>query len=848
MIPRRIQLRNFISYRDCSIDFTRLHLAVLSGRNGDGKSALLDALTWALWGKARGSTVDDAIFSGADEMMVELEFEVDGDVFAVLRKRSRAKGSSVSLFQVDSEGRRTTRTGSTSRDTETDLTRLLRMDYDTFCNSAFLAQGRSDEFSRKRPGERKEVFRKVLGLERYQEYSEASKKRASTSQGELTQIRKSNDESASQVQQLPTVLTQLERATQERGALEASVAMLAIDAGQLQQAAGQFEGLVREAKASSERAGEAHSALEAARTRVKSFEQKLAAAEATIANGDRIESDYGRLQLLQREAERWTERLRESSTARQEMTEAAAAIETEKARLTSDLEHISTQVQVGQQQIARIPEIRAALTRLTDESGRLAASQAAALKLEKDAADAGRLAAEAGSQAEHARIEAKELKEKGESLEHTPTCPVCLRPMAPDDVAHVRNEYTEERRRLGVTYHEAKERERGAESAALGALEEAAALRKAGASRERALASELADAQAKSSVASDAEAAAGPLLARGGELQTLLENCTFAAPARARLAAATERLAAANYDEGAHAAATQEIKALAGTDKRYMELGQVRSQIESILATLVHERDAVLVREIQSEEALRAAVTARGAIEEAEDVGPRLAAVSGELVDARFTLAEVTMLAGGLESERTRLIALSKRLAAQRDTEKTLAEEVDVFGALTEGFGPSGVQAMLIDQSLPILEGHANDMLDRMTGGRIHIQFATAKPLKDGRSGDTLDIRISDELGTKDYEMYSGGERFRVDFAIRIGLARLLAQRAGASLPMLIIDEGFGSQDAEGIDRLLEVLNVIRDDFRLILVVTHLEEMKERFPQRIEVTKDPVRGSLVTVR
>jgi exonuclease SbcC len=95
--------------------------------------------------------------------------------------------------------------------------------------------------------------------------------------------------------------------------------------------------------------------------------------------------------------------------------------------------------------------------------------------------------------------------------------------------------------------------------------------------------------------------------------------------------------------------------------------------------------------------------------------------------------------------------------------------------------------------------------------------------------------------------MYSGGEAFRVDFALRIALARLLAERAGATLPTLIIDEGFGTQDAEGIDRLVQAITAVQDEFRLILVVTHIEDLKERFERRIEVTKDHAHGSLARV-
>ena len=85
--------------------------------------------------------------------------------------------------------------------------------------------------------------------------------------------------------------------------------------------------------------------------------------------------------------------------------------------------------------------------------------------------------------------------------------------------------------------------------------------------------------------------------------------------------------------------------------------------------------------------------------------------------------------------------------------------------------------------------------------------------------------------------MYSGGEAFRINFAIRLALSEILAQRAGGRLQTLVIDEGFGSQDSQGRQRLIEAINLIRHDFAKILVITHIEELKDAFPNRIEVEK-----------
>jgi DNA repair protein SbcC/Rad50 len=94
--------------------------------------------------------------------------------------------------------------------------------------------------------------------------------------------------------------------------------------------------------------------------------------------------------------------------------------------------------------------------------------------------------------------------------------------------------------------------------------------------------------------------------------------------------------------------------------------------------------------------------------------------------------------------------------------------------------------------------------------------------------------------------MYSGGESFRINFAIRVALAKLLARRAGAKLQLLVIDEGFGSQDARGRDSLVEAIRSIEDDFATILIITHVSELREIFPTQIMIEKTPS-GSQIAV-
>ncbi len=168
-----------------------------------------------------------------------------------------------------------------------------------------------------------------------------------------------------------------------------------------------------------------------------------------------------------------------------------------------------------------------------------------------------------------------------------------------------------------------------------------------------------------------------------------------------------------------------------------------------------------------------------------------------------------------------------------------MTEEERIYDDLARCFGKKGIQAMLIETALPEIEQEANLLLGRLTENRLSLKLEAEKPKKGGGAEETLDIKIADELGTRDYALFSGGEAFRINFALRLALSRLLARRAGAPLSTLIIDEGFGTQDREGRERLVEAIGSIQQDFEKIIVITHIEEMKDSFPVRVEVTKTP---------
>jgi exonuclease SbcC len=303
------------------------------------------------------------------------------------------------------------------------------------------------------------------------------------------------------------------------------------------------------------------------------------------------------------------------------------------------------------------------------------------------------------------------------------------------------------------------------------------------------------------------------------------------------------RVAEQAFDSHAVTAAEQATRELERWDGEHQALAQAqtrRPEDEAALARAqarVGESDGELARVAEQRTAIEGQLAELGTYRAQQTAVESEAKEAGK---ARDALQERRgSLAHQLEEIATAEVALKEAEAGRKD----LVEESSAYGELALAFGKGGVQALLIEAAIPRLEDEANALLKQMTDGRMSLKLETQRARRTGRGADgsdsveTLDIVIADELGTRNYDMFSGGERFRVDFALRIALSKLLAWRAGAPLPTLFIDEGFGTQDAEGRDRILDVIKAIEDRFERILVITHLDEVKEAFPVRIEVTR-----------
>jgi exonuclease SbcC len=328
------------------------------------------------------------------------------------------------------------------------------------------------------------------------------------------------------------------------------------------------------------------------------------------------------------------------------------------------------------------------------------------------------------------------------------------------------------------------------------------------------------------------------LLAQIAELRRVIDENDFAHAIRQEGKELGDAIAALGYSPDAHTAAREHARDQERWTKEEQQLQLAEQRLEADRA-LLEKADELRARDvIEIERRTREDALLEQELRELPHTKLDADAKAEELRRARMGLQVAQKDLGEKQGYLQRAQKDADQLEKERLNERALAQRQGLFAELSEAFGKKGVQAMLIEWAIPQIEDEANRLLGRMTDNQMHLSFEMQRDTKKGDNVvETLEIKIADSLGTRVYDAFSGGEAMRVNFAVRIALSRLLASRAGARLETLVIDEGFGSLDALGRERMVEAITGVQDDFRRIIVITHIDELKDRFPVQIEVTK-----------
>jgi exonuclease SbcC len=846
MRPLKLTVEGFTAFRtEQVLDLEPLDLFAIVGPTGSGKSSLLDAMTFALYGQV--ARVDDSptsikelVSQGLPWMKVMLEFEVGSDRYRITRRTpSSPTGAAKVLLEriVDGEARQFGPGAERVKEVREAVEGLVGLDYDGFTRSVLLPQGRFAELLTGKAPQRRKLLTDLLDLELFERMSERARRIGHDAERDGARDRSFIDEHLAHA--TAGALSEARRSAAAAGARERELVAVR---GRVEQLAARWDALTREAAAAERLARDAERQLAAVRTAAKDL-----GAVAVRAAGARAALDA-------------------AAQADREARDLAAAA----AEALADVERTSG----PREAIIRVADAAARLPDAERAARDADAAVAFALQrvpaLERVAAERDAAAAAAAVDLERVELALLEAKERLEEARHGDLIAQIASGLRPGDACPIcGTTLADAPAPLGVaTLDAATAAAEAAERArddARGVRE--AALRDADAGRR-----DLEDSAIRTQEAGEraSEARASLRRLRDGVAEVLgapLPTDPVAA-IRTRIDAidrARERSLAA---EGAVAAATERLAEAKTNDADVRaDAGRLAGRLEIDVAAL--EPDPALASDvtavslppmpgsdqvpalIEHAAAVAAALDARvaaatGAAARRETAAAEVLAEASDVVDGsvppsdRFEDLRRAVADAALDAReaRTRSAEVLAQLDADVERRAALEERVSqldarhrVFQALANDLRSNRIIDFLQGEALRILGLAGSEHLSALSGGRYRLEYQ-------GDEFAVIDAENGDER--RSARTLSGGETFLASLSLALALAgqvRSLSVSERAPLESLFLDEGFGTLDPDTLEVVAGAIEQLGGDGRLVGIVTHVKELAERAPVRVEVRR-----------
>ena len=790
----RLRLRNFRQHADTEV-FFRPGLTGIIGPNGAGKSTILEAIAWAVYGAPAARGTNDTIrFNRAGartRVEVELEFGLGGHEFRVVRTLSSAE------VYLDGGAAPVAATlgGATAY-----LQARIGMSREEFFNTYFTGQKELQFLSAMGPAERGRFLSQVLGYERLRRAQDLARTRRNELRHEIKGLR--------------TALGDLDEIVAERLAAEQRVAD-AVAAHRAAREALEDAGLVvrelaprwQRAQATRESFRNLTHAIDTAEREREAARRDVLRAEGELESVARAEAELAplRLQLAELPAvttdcERQAELARKDEK-RKQLVRQLAELDAELKRTLERLEKLEQAPELERQYGEELETLR---TERAGVEAELEEKKTAWLRDRQDAQTKLQTQRDRGAELKEQIRQIEELGPEG-------ACPTCGRPVG-DDYARLLEELQDQWVEVVQDGKWLKNRSDQLQDKPDDVAELERRLR---------LLSEQMDEKARKHTRCKAAV---------DELKTVRAEQAQREERRASLAAEVEAIPS-GYDRAQHDAVEARLRALRETEKRAARLEEAAARRPA------WERDRLdaQVRETAAAERGRVAAEERAALAFSEDAFVALR-TEHEAASERFRAAELraTELRGQINTAEQALQGARHREAEyhqraveieQRELDLRYHEELDL--AFSE------LRAELNAQVRPELSEIASTFLAQLTDGRY-----TSMEID-----DAYNILVLDEGEEK--PVISGGEEDVANLVLRLSLSQMIAERAGHPLSLLILDEVFGSLDVARRDNVVQLLHHLEDRFEQVILITHIEGIRESLDQVLRVEYDERTGTAV---
>lgn len=781
MRPETLQLQGFTAYREMAepVSFSGVDLFALTGPTGAGKSSLIDAMCFALYGKVPrlpANQVEPVISLGRNEARVDFAFTLGGSRYRIVRVVRRQKAGGATTAEARLEGPDLTVAGA---DLVTQAVEsLVGLSFAHFTRCVVLPQGEFAAFLHDQPGNRQKLLKSLLDLGLYERVRQAALVR-----------RQLADSTADTLESLIQDLGQMGPEAEREAAQRVSL----------------LEGLL-------ERVNLFGAEWEDLNASVAELEHRQARLSNDLDLLGAVAAPPGLETLAEKRAgsqDRWK--------AAVDAMEAAARDSEKRTADLSGMRSLSV-VQVLIDGFERRALLAGRLTTGAEVTAVAAASLERA-EQEEEAKSEAMVTAEAAVERHKDAHRAHSLRA---GLAVGAACPVCLQPVdtlpeseTPSETGEVEGALAQARTALDAARKATREarQHHDRSHAQLQALGEQAA------ELDQALeGSDEAATRSEHLAVSEALALAEAASLRGRQTQKDLATARLdldalaASESAARIALDAARLRVAALDPpeaGREDLATDWNSLITWAGTRGVSTRGALEAAAGELALLTEQKAA-------RAEALR---------QDAEGVG---------VVAAPDQIRDATVAALAAVRERHRhVVEQGERLVEYRETGALQKRNSAVAAALARALDAKGFEAWVLEEALHGLIEGANQVLESLAGGQYQLDLVR-------RDFEVIDRRNADQR--RSVRTLSGGETFLVSLALALSLAERIASLSisGATrLDAIFLDEGFGTLDADSLDSVAAVLHELSGGERMVGIVTHVKELAEQMPVRYLVSNGP---------
>jgi exonuclease SbcC len=833
MRPLELRVRNFRSYSGEHVfDFRERTLVGIVGPIGSGKSSILDAVAFALYGRTPriGAATKTLINQRAGDAGVVLRFVVEGEIWEAARS-IRAKGPSKhALYRYAADDPESAPIEKILMEGEVNdrVVQLLGLDFSAFERSVLLAQGRFAEFLQSRPADRDKVLKGVFGHDRIDRMKVLAKERHDDAEGALGKL-------AARLERFDVIK---QRLAENQLALGSAV--------KRKKKLGKATGRMRRLDET----------IQAARSQVESIASRLASLEehskrlpdpdtASRSLADAAATEQRRIDLA-----------KQLDDAQQELTRAEKALaKANAAEEQENLQRATELMAAADPQVKAVVEVDRRIATLSDTVTSAKAGVATANRGLDDAAKARD--ASLGRAVEAAKIldESERALQQGRHADMAATlrmelvveepCPVCAQ-LVEDLPEAVGATHIEELEEVVGAARRTKKDVDSARTKALADLERAKEQAKAAAEKLEASTAQLEAARDDAirvrrdfeETTLQLEKLLGPgdpgenLERRRAEYEALVGGRD---EAQRRTDQIRGRHDQSIRDEQQAGKAIQDLGVrlaeLAGRLQSDIEIGDGAAAVGAALEKL-RRRWAQVVAELNEDLDANRKTQQEAAIARTE-------LLQGlEVVDSLDSaLAVVIDRIEHLEAEVARDREELSLASDLYDEQAKLSDRVELFGRINRDLTDSRFVRFLLDEERARLAELGSEHFQQLSAGRY--RFADDKfAIVDLTAADV--VRRADSL--------SGGETFLASLGLALALAEMVAG-TGGRLDAFFLDEGFGALDPEHLDLAMEGIEQLVADSsdRLVVIVSHVPELRMRMEDLIQLERSPATGDTQVV-